>query len=235
MTDEALFKKRIRQIQSIIEQSAAKSGRNSSEIKIVAVSKTKPVEDIRSVYACGLKIFGESKVQEAEDKIQSCYDLNIEWHMVGHLQTNKVKKAVRLFDLIHSVDSMKLIGKIDAEAENAGKIQDILLQVNVSGEESKFGCDPGQLQELIECSNSAAHVRCKGLMAIPPAVEKIDQVRPFFQRLRELAYEYENSMQSGKNRIELSMGMTNDYPVAAEEGATYVRIGTAIFGERQYT
>lgn len=234
MIVETVFLNRIHQIQESIRQACVQSHRNPDDVKIVAVSKTKPVEDIRRVFNSGLRIFGESKIQEAAEKIEACRDLDIEWHLIGHLQTNKAKSAVKLFHLIHSVDSEKLLETINQEAEKIGKIQEILLQINVSGEESKFGASLNRWESLLNSVNQSKHIRCKGLMTIPPYSENGEDSRSHFQSLRELSVLVKEKLINPQEKIELSMGMTNDYAVAVQEGATYVRIGTAIFGERHY-
>lgn len=216
-----------------VKQAALQAGRNPDEVTIVAVSKTKPVEDIRRVYQCGMRTFGESKVQEAEEKIAACADLDIEWHLIGHLQTNKVKKAVELFDCIHSVDSQKLAEKINREAEKTGKIQPCFMQINVSGEESKFGIGLDEWKQLLDQIKESKNIQCIGLMTIPPKVEHADDVRPYFQKLVQLAEELKKEF--SLDRVCLSMGMSGDYEVAVQEGATHVRVGTAIFGQRDYS
>lgn len=190
------------------------------QAQLIAVSKTVPPERIEEAVAAGQWLFGESKVQEAKAKIPVVSG-RARWHMVGHLQSNKARDAVALFDLIHSVDSVSLATELNKWAERMGKTQAILLEVNVSGEASKFGFKPEDVEAALEQINALPRVEVRGLMTIPPAGK---DARPFFRQLRQL-----------RDRLglaELSMGMSHDYEVAVEEGATMVRIGTAIFGER---
>lgn len=222
----------IEKIDERVRQTAEKCGRDPESIQIVAVSKTHPPQAVREAYQAGMRVFGENRVQEAETKIEVLRDLNAEWHLIGHLQTNKVRKVVSRFSLIHSIDSPKLIRALEREAaKNTTKIP-ILLQLNLSGEESKFGAGAGELEILLSAMQEAPHLECRGLMTIPPFVDDAEEVRPFFRQLRELGETYRKDLIHDKNRLELSMGMTHDFPVAIEEGATLVRIGTAIFGGR---
>lgn len=224
--------KSIQFIEENIQRIAERCGRDPNEIQIVAVSKTHPAESVREAYKAGMRIFGENRVQEAESKIIDLKDLSAEWHLIGHLQTNKIKKAIALFQLIHSVDSVKLIDALERELEKTEEIRSILLQLNLSGEESKSGASAAELETLLTAVKNAPHLKCKGLMTIPPFDEEIENTRPYFRQLRKLSEEYRNDLAAPTGRIELSMGMTGDYPAAIEEGATYVRIGTAIFGGR---
>ncbi len=224
----------IQHVKERIEESAQGCGRDAGEIRLVAVSKTHPASYVREAYEAGLTLFGENRVQEAEKKILELEDLPIEWHLIGHLQSNKVKKAFSLFRMIHSVDRVKLIRGLEEEGEKRGEEKDILLQVNVSGEASKFGVSQKELEALLPALQEAKHLRCRGLMTIPPFLDDPEEVRPYFRALRELAEGYQSDFLAPGSRLELSMGMTNDYHVAIEEGATMVRIGTAIFGAREY-
>jgi pyridoxal phosphate enzyme (YggS family) len=211
----------LQRLRERIGAAAARAGRNPDEIKLVAVTKTVEPERVEQALAAGLSVFGESKVQEAKAKIPLVSG-RARWHMIGHLQTNKAREAVTLFELIHSVDSVKLAAELDKWAARAGKTQPILLEVNVSGEASKFGLKPDALEAALEQINALPRLEVRGLMTVPPAGK---DARPFFWQLREL-----------RDRLgltELSMGMTHDFEVAIEEGATMVRIGTAIFGERK--
>ncbi len=222
----------VRIIQDRIHSVAERCGRNASDITLVAVSKTYPPEIVREAYNAGLRVFGENRVQEAEKKIAELSDLQAEWHLIGHLQTNKVKKVLPLFHLIHSVDSPKLIGVIDREMEKVGRTADVLLQVNVGEEESKSGVAAGELETLLEALQNAPRIRCRGLMTIPPYEPDPDEVRPYFKALRELGERYRNDLLGVEERLELSMGMSHDFHAAIEEGATLIRVGTAIFGAR---
>jgi len=222
----------VKHVQESVIRAAQRCGRNPSDICVVAVSKTHPPEAIRDGYAAGLRIFGENRVQEAEEKIRSLADLGAEWHLVGHLQTNKVKKVLPLFRLIHSVDSPRLIEALESEAEYRNQRVSILLQVNLSGETTKFGAACEDLESLLVALRNAPHLQCRGLMTLPPFVEDPEEVRPFFRRLRQLGERYRVDLVGSGSQVELSMGMTHDFPIAIEEGATIVRIGTAIFGSR---
>jgi PLP dependent protein len=188
-------------------------------VSLVAVTKTVPPEQVDAALQAGIEIFGENKVQEAKAKIP-LVSSRARWHFIGHLQTNKARDAVELFDLIHSVDSVKLAGELDKWADHAGKTQPILLEVNVAGEASKFGIKPEDLPAALAQIHEFSHLDVRGLMTVPP----VKDPRPCFRRLREL--------RDAAGLQELSMGMSHDYEIAIEEGATIVRIGAAIFGER---
>ncbi|RJP32645.1 MAG: YggS family pyridoxal phosphate-dependent enzyme [Candidatus Omnitrophota bacterium] len=224
----------IRYIKEKTFQCAMRCGRNPEDIKIIAVSKTKPVADITTAMNAGLKIFGENKVQEAEQKIFELKNHEIEWHLIGHLQTNKVKKAISMFQLIHSVDSPKLIHELEKQAEKCSQDIHIMLQVNVSGETTKSGVDLNDFEELLAALKQTHYLRCHGLMTIPPLSEESEESRPIFRALRKLGEQYKDDIIDANAKLELSMGMTHDFTVAIEEGATMVRIGTAIFGNRRY-
>jgi hypothetical protein len=207
-----------------IQSAAARSGRDAGDVALIAVSKTIEPERLEAVLAEGQMLFGESRLQEAKAKIPLVSG-RARWHLVGHLQTNKARDAVALFELIHSVDSMKLAAELNKWAERAGKTQAILLEVNTSGEGSKFGLRPEDLTAALREIRSLPRLEVNGLMTIAPFRDKVEEVRPHFRRLREL--------RDGAGLRELSMGMSHDFAVAIEEGATMVRIGSAIFGERQ--
>ena len=209
-----------------ISHAAMRGGRPPEAVRLVAVSKTVAAGAVREAYEAGQRIFGESRVQEAQKKSEELHDLNISWHMVGHLQRNKAKHAVGLFDLIHSVDSFALMEEIDRQARNKGTTQKVLLQVKLAEEETKSGISKKGLDELVKKSRELSNIEVKGLMTVPPYFDEPERARPFFKRLRELNCAY--------GFPELSMGMTGDFEVAVEEGATLVRVGTAIFGERDY-
>jgi len=206
--------------------------RNPSDITIVAVSKTKPAASILEAYQCGLHCFGENRIQEAEEKIPAIQEKNISWHLVGHLQTNKVKKAVCLFDWFHSVDSAKLIQKLNIESKKIGKTTKILLQVNLAKEKTKSGALLEEFETLIHSVQESESLQCRGLMTIPPRVEHPEEARKYFQQLRQLAERCQKDFLPADTKLELSMGMSHDFQIAIAEGATMVRIGTAIFGER---
>lgn len=216
-------------IREEVAETARKCGRNPAEVEIVLVTKTVSADAVRQVAEVGARMVGENRVQEAQKKRALLSDLPLEWHLIGHLQTNKVKPAIELFSLIHSVDRLALAEALSGEAMKVGKVQEVLVQVNVSGEESKFGLPyDGALERIREISQFPG-IRVKGLMTIAPYGPK-EGARIHFRRLREL-FEEAKSLPRVEMSV-LSMGMTNDYSVAIEEGATLLRIGTAIFGER---
>jgi pyridoxal phosphate enzyme (YggS family) len=211
-----------------IESAAQKAMRDAREIKLIAVSKTHPSEIIKEALRSGAKIFGENKVREAEGKILEIGRENAEWHLIGHLQSNKARKAVQLFDVIHTLDSVELATRLERiSIEENRESLDVLVQVDLAGEETKSGISENDLPELVEFLKSCARIKLKGFMILPPFFDEAERARPFFTRLREI-----------RNRLlpggELSMGMSHDFEIAIEEGATMVRVGTAIFGEREY-
>jgi pyridoxal phosphate enzyme (YggS family) len=209
-----------------MSHAAMRAGRDPLEVSLVAVSKTVDVLLIKEAYEAGLRSFGESRVKEAAEKAGELDFEGIEWHLVGHLQKNKAKAAVSVFDLIHSVDSVELMGLINRHAEQEGKVQRALIQVKLSEEESKSGAAEEEAGLLLRESRGMGNISIEGLMTIPPYFDDPNQARPYYRRLREIAEEI--------GLREISMGMTNDFEVAIEEGATIVRVGTAIFGEREY-
>jgi pyridoxal phosphate enzyme (YggS family) len=216
-----------------MSHAAMRAGRMPEEVRLVAVTKTVSIEAIKQAFDIGLRIFGENRVQEAKEKIEALATQTpsgTEWHMIGHLQRNKVKQSVRLFNLIHSLDSEGLADDLDREAQKIGKVQRVLIQVKLSEEETKSGAAEKGLLQLAEKVVELRNLRLEGLMTIPPFFDDPERARPFFRRLRELRDEMEKK---GINLPELSMGMSDDFEVAIEEGATLVRIGTAIFGERR--
>lgn len=232
MTNNNLLE-RIKNIYRKIASSAIRSGRNPEDVKLVAVTKTVPIDRIKESIELGLRLFGENRVQEAKEKIEKIKkdypDCFVKWHMIGHLQKNKAKLAVELFDMIHSVDSIELAELLNKYSERNGKIQDILIQVKLSPEESKHGINKKELLEILKNISYFKNINLLGLMTIPPYFENPEMSRPFFKELRLLKEEMETF---GFKLPELSMGMTNDFEIAILEGATMVRIGTAIFGER---
>lgn len=219
---------RLLRLQERMAAAAARAGRAPSAITLVAVSKAMPAEIIREAVAAGVGILGENRVQEARDKIAALPGLAA-WHLVGHLQTNKAKPAVQLFELIHSLDSLKLAQALDRCGRQAGKVVRCLIEVNLAGEETKSGTSEDEVRPLLEAATDLPHLRIEGLMAMPPFLPEPGQSRPFFRRLRTLRDKLEAE---GFPLAELSMGMTHDFEVAIEEGATMVRLGTAIFGPR---
>ncbi len=222
----------IQKVYTDIEDACKSSRRHVSEVQLVAVSKNHPSEVIQQAVEAGLNCFGENRVQEAKAK-QPLLSNKLSWHLIGHLQRNKVRQALPLFDLIHSVDSLELARAIDRIAAEEGHTPQILLQVNVSGESSKYGFEPETLTASMEELLTLERLDLRGLMTIAPWVKDPADARPCFVRLRELRDSMESNLAVGLP--ELSMGMTGDYQIAIEEGATIVRIGTAIFGQRNYS
>lgn len=221
---------RLALVQQRIADACARAGRTPDEVQLVTVSKTHGPDRIEEAVSCGLTVFGESRIQEARAKIPLCPG-HLQWHLIGHLQTNKVKQAAPLFDVVHSVDSERLLEAYNAACTEAGRTTRIFLQVNVSGEGSKFGIAPDQLPALLERSCSCMNLEVVGLMTIPPFAEEAEKARPHFARLRALRDE--TAARCGVPLPELSMGMSHDFEIAIEEGATVIRIGTAIMGERK--
>jgi len=217
----------------IAEKAAEKSGRSIEDIIILGASKTQPVEKIVQAYEAGVKYFGENKVQEGIEKIEKLKQYkDIHWHLIGGLQTNKAKYAVKYFELIHSLDRKSLADEIDKRAKKINKVQDVLIEVNIGEEESKYGVKPENLKELFEYSLRKENLKILGLMCIPPYSENKENSRKYFIKLRKLKQGLEKEFNIKLKH--LSMGMSNDFDVAIEEGATIVRIGTLLFGERIY-
>ncbi len=212
-----------------IKKVALKVSRNPKGIKLVAVTKTATIEQIKEAISAGVKIIGENKVQEAKEKYQ-ILTANIEWHLVGHLQTNKVKYAIEIFDLIHSVDSIRLAKEIDRRSLQFGMITNVLVEVNVSGEETKYGIKPEEAEPFLKEISEFSRIRVRGLMTIAPITEDKEEVRPYFRKLRKLSKEIKRKNIKNVKMDYLSMGMTEDFEVAIEEGANMVRIGRGIFG-----
>jgi len=219
-----------------IVAAALRAGRNPDEITLMAVSKTFPPELIREAYAAGLRVFGENRVQEFAGKANALRDLpGAEWHLIGHLQTNKAGKAVELFDAVDSVDSARLAEKLNASAEKAGKTVPILIEINVGGEEAKSGVTPHspELEQILTGASQWRSLQVRGLMTIPPYTDNPEGARPFFRQLRNIRDQIAARCLPGISMDILSMGMSHDFEVAIEEGSTCVRVGTAIFGERK--
>ena len=214
-----------------IKQACQRSNRDPGTVTLLAVTKGQPPEAVRAALDLGQVLFGENKIQEAKAKIPLCPG-NTRWHMIGHLQTNKAKYAVKLFDLIHSVDSLKLARELDKQAQKNDKIQAILIQVNVAQEISKSGVSVEDATELVRAIGQLSNLAIKGLMTIPPYFNAPEKVKPYFKALRQLRDRIRREDIPHASMDELSMGMTGDFEVAIQEGATLVRIGTAIFGER---
>ena len=228
-----MMKEKLENVEERIRAACERAGRNRSEVTLIAVSKTKPVETLREAYDLGVRVFGENKVQELVDKYGALPE-DIHWHMIGHLQRNKVKYIIDKAELIHSVDSLRLAETIEKEAEKHNITANILIEVNVAREESKFGVMPEELDEIVEKIAGFNHLNVKGLMTIAPYVENPEENRAVFARLRKLSVDIASKNVDNMNMSILSMGMTNDYEIAIEEGATMVRVGTGIFGERNY-
>ncbi len=211
---------------------AGAAGRDPSSIRLVAVSKTFPIEAVREAYAAGQREFGENRVQDGLQKIGETTDLNIRWHLLGHLQTNKARKAGPAFAMVQSVDSVELIQKLDAAAAETGRAPELLIQVDLAGEATKFGASPDEVRRLFDAAGACRAASVVGLMTLPPVPDTPEDARPFFRRLRELRDEWLAAGVPASMLRELSMGMSGDFEVAIEEGATIVRVGTAIFGSR---
>ncbi len=215
-----------------IGEAAAKCGRDPRGVKLLAASKAQSASRIQEAIAAGIRLFGENYVQEAKAK-KDLIQAPVQWHMIGHLQRNKVRAALNLFDLIESLDSLELARELDREGKRRGKAVRAFVEVNLAGEESKSGIAKEKVAEMLEEAGDLTHVRVEGLMAVPPFREDLEEARPYFRGLRELQADLMALKIPNVDLQELSMGMTHDYPVAIEEGATLVRIGTAIFGPRE--
>jgi len=221
-------------IVELIEESCRRVGRDPSEVKVLAATKTRTPSEIEEAYRVGIRLFGENRVQEAREKIPQLRHLKgVQWHMIGHLQTNKVKYAVELFDCIETVDRKELVDELikRMERKGIGKME-ALIEVKLSPEESKHGCPPEGVEELLNYLLNFPQIKVLGFMTVPPYFENPESVRPYFVRLREIRDRMEERF--GLKFPELSMGMSHDFPVAVEEGATIIRIGTALFGPRKY-
>jgi PLP dependent protein len=230
------IKENIASIQERIAVAARRAGRRADEIALMAVTKTHTAERIRDAYAGGLRLFGENRVQEFSGKVDSLGDLgDAQWHMIGHLQTNKAGKAAELFCAVDSVDSLKLAERLDSAARGLGKKLDVLVEINVGGESAKSGAAPSssELEELLLATSRLEWLRVRGLMTVPPFTDDPEGARPFFRKVRELRDVISARRLPSVAMDQLSMGMSHDFEVAIEEGSTCVRIGTAIFGERE--
>jgi pyridoxal phosphate enzyme (YggS family) len=223
----------IKDIRSRIQKAAQKSGRDAEEIKLVAVSKTVELERINQAIRSGIDIIGENRVQEAETKFKGITE-KVEKHLVGHLQTNKAKKAVELFDFIQSVDSQRIAEEISRRASQQSRVMDVLVEVNTSEEETKFGAEPDQVLTLIETISRLEGIKIKGLMTIGLFTSNPEDTRPCFKKLKTLFEEIKSMNIPNVDMRYLSMGMTSDFEVAIEEGSNMVRVGTGIFGAREY-
>lgn len=228
-----MIQENIKLVKNNIDTACSKSGRQRDDVTLIAVSKTKPVAMLQEAYNAGCRDFGENKVQELIEKYEQL-PKDIRWHMIGHLQRNKVKYIVDKVYLIHSVDSLRLAEEISKEAGKKGVNVSILIEVNVAQEETKFGTTCEEVLRLVEEIAKLPHIQIKGLMTIAPYVENPEENRQYFEKLRQIYVDIIHKNIDNVCMDVLSMGMTGDYAVAVEEGATYVRVGTGIFGERQY-
>ncbi len=223
---------RIKKIRNRIKEAALSCGRDPSTMRLVAVSKTVSSKNVKAAVEAGVFIFGENYIQEAMQKIDKIADSRLSWHFIGHLQSNKAKYVVRYFDLIHSVDTLKLAKEINRQAKKLDKIQKILVQVNIAMEATKSGVATKDTISLIKDISKLENLSVKGLMTMPPFFNQPEKVRPYFKTLSQLQHQIRQESIENIEMKELSMGMTGDFEVAIEEGATLVRIGTAIFGDR---
>ena len=228
-----MVKENLQEIEKKIEEACRRAGRDRSEVTLIAVSKTKPVSMLQEAYSAGIREFGENKVQEMMDKYDVLPD-DIHWHMIGHLQRNKVKYLMGKAALIHSVDSLRLAEEISAQSVRHQVVTDILIEVNIAGEETKFGTDREEAISLVEEASRLPGIHICGLMTIAPFVENPEDNRTYFRQIRELSVDIAAKKIDNVDMRILSMGMTGDYEVAIEEGATMVRVGTGIFGARDY-
>ncbi len=230
MTETMSILERVEQVHARIALACERVGRSPETVRLVAVSKKQPPEAVEEAVQAGLLLFGENRVQEAMHKIPECRG-GVTWHLIGHLQTNKVKSAVQLFDMIHSVDSLRLLEAVNTACVSAGLTRQVLIQVNTAGERSKFGLAPEALEPLLESATQLINVDVMGLMTMPPLTPDPEKVRTFFEATRALRDRV--SVSTGFALDELSMGMSHDMEVAIEEGATFVRVGTDLFGKRR--
>ena len=228
-----MLRENFRQVEENIRRACGRAGRDPGDVTLIAVSKTKPVELLREAYDLGTRVFGENKVQEIVEKYEAL-PKDIHWHMIGHLQRNKVKYIIDKVDLIHSVDSVRLAETIEKEAAKHDLTANILLEVNVAEEESKFGLKVDEVEQVVDEIAKFSHIKVCGLMTIAPFVENPEENRPYFRRLCNLSVDIGGKNVDNVTMSILSMGMTNDYEVAVEEGATMVRVGTGLFGARDY-
>lgn len=229
-----MLKENLKQVEENICSACKRAGRSRDEVTLIAVSKTKPVEMLKEVYDQGIRVFGENKVQEMMDK-QEVLPSDIQWHMIGHLQRNKVKYLIGKTALIHSVDSLRLAEEINRLSEKNNVVTKILVEVNIASEETKFGTSREDAVKLVEDISRLSNLRVEGLMTIAPYVENAEDNRQYFKEIRKLSVDIKQKNIDNVSMSTLSMGMTGDYMVAIEEGATMVRVGTGIFGARDYS
>lgn len=226
---------RLAVIRERIANAAGRAGRSAQDVRLIAVSKTHPLEAVRAAAEAGQRDFGENKVQEALQKIAQSTDTSLRWHLIGHLQSNKAKKAAAAVGAIHAIDSIDLLKRVDQAAGETGRTVEVLIQVDLALEDTKFGAPVDQVRAIVDAAGDCEAARLVGLMLLPPLAENPEDARPWFARLRALRDELVASGAPADRLRELSMGMSHDFEVAIEEGATMVRVGTAIFGERQYS
>jgi PLP dependent protein len=232
LTDLSYIAQNLADVRQRIRKAAKDAGRRAEDVRLLAVSKTFGLDHVRAAAAAGQEDFGENRVQEALQKIDETADLKIRWHLIGTLQSNKVRRAVPRFSAIHSVDSCRLLDAIDSAAISAGTAPELLVQVDLAGEVTKHGAPPAEAMEIVRAAARCLSARCVGLMTIPPFFEEPEHARPYFAQLRDLRSAL---LKEGLDRAmlrELSMGMSHDFEIAVQEGATIVRLGTAIFGKR---
>lgn len=225
---------RLAEIRERIANAAGRAGRSPTDVRLIAVSKTHSLEAVLVAAEAGQRDFGENKVQEALQKIAQSTDNRLKWHLIGHLQSNKAKKAAGAAHAIHAIDSIDLLTRVDQAAREAGRTLDVLIQVDLALEDTKFGAPVTEVAAIVAAAGSCTAARLTGLMLLPPIAENPEDARPWFARLRALRDELVASGVPAERLRELSMGMSHDFEVAIEEGATMVRVGTAIFGERHY-
>jgi PLP dependent protein len=225
---------RLAAVRERIGEAALRAGRRDGEVRLVAVSKTFPIEAIRAAYDAGQRDFGENKVQEALQKIETAADMQIGWHLIGHLQSNKVRKAAGRVGWIHAIDSLDLLRRVNDAAASEGRTVDVLIQVDLALEATKHGARVEEMPEMLAAAEGMRGAALAGLMLLPPVVDDPEDARPWFRRLRELRDRWVQDGTPAERLRELSMGMSHDFEVAVEEGATMVRVGSAIFGSRVY-
>lgn len=229
-----MIKENLKFVEENIKKACERAGRKREDVTLIAVSKTKPVSDIREAMACGITVFGENKVQEIRDKAAEITE-PLSWHMIGHLQANKVKYLPGVACMIHSVDNRKLADEIEKQAAKHDLVMDVLVEVNMAHEDTKFGLSPDEAIDFVKEISTLPHINIRGFMTIAPYTENPESNRVYFKGLRELKDQVNSMSIPNVHMDTLSMGMTGDYEVAIEEGATFVRVGTGIFGERDYS
>lgn len=232
MPSASEIQSRLNDIRARAAEAATRAGRSPADVRLIAVSKTFPIEAVRAAYDAGQRDFGENRVQEALQKIAASADMKIRWHLIGHLQSNKARKAAESCSVVHSIDSVDLLQRVDTAAAAAGRQLELLVQVDLALESTKHGAAAGDLPGILAAAAGCSAARVVGLMLLPPFVENPEDARPWFRQLREMRDRFLNEQVPPGVLRELSMGMSHDFEVAIEEGATMIRVGTAIFGER---